>query len=100
LILVAGAVLFTILPARRTRLLALLAAALATPVTLSLGLYQIFPNQYFAADIPSFRLWEALQPALDLPALLVILCLPWLFHRLPASRGLEPPGPQPTSSPA
>jgi hypothetical protein len=100
LILVAGAVLFTILPARRTRLLALLAAALAAPVTVSLGLYRIFPDQYFAADIPSFRLWEALQPALDLPALLAILCLPWLFHRVPPSRAIEPPNPCPASSSA
>jgi hypothetical protein len=35
--------------------------------------------------------WEALQPVLDLPALLIILCLPLLVHRLPAYYGYKQP---------
>ena len=91
LILVTGAVFFVILPSRRTRLLALLAASLAALSTVSLGLYQIFPAQEFASSISSFRLWEALQPVLDLPALLILLCLPVLVRRLPPSFGSAHP---------
>jgi hypothetical protein len=89
LILTTGAGLFIVLPARGTRLLVLLAATLLALPTVSLGLYQIFPAQEFAAPILSFRVWEALQPVLDLPALLIILCLPSLVHRLPASYGYK-----------
>jgi len=91
LILITGAVFFIILPARWTRLLVLLAATLLALTTVSLGLYQIFPAQEFAAPILSFRVWEALQPVLNLPALLIILCLPLLVHRLPASYGYKRP---------
>jgi hypothetical protein len=91
LILITGAVFFVILPARWTRLLVLLAATLLALTTVSLGLYQIFPAQEFAAPVLSFRVWEALQPVLDLPALLIILCLPWLVQRLPASYGYKRP---------
>jgi hypothetical protein len=91
LILTTGAVFFIVLPARWTRLLVLLAATLLALTTVSLGLYQIFPAQEFAAPILSFRVWEALQPVLDLPALLIILCLPLLVHRLPASYGYKRP---------
>jgi hypothetical protein len=91
LILTTGAVFFIILPARWTRLLVLLAATLLALTTVSLGLYLIFPAQEFAAPILSFRVWEALQPVLDLPALLIILCLPLLVHRLPASYGYKRP---------
>lgn len=91
LILTTGAVFFIILPIRWTRLLVLLAATLLALTTVSLGLYQIFPAQEFAAPILSFRVWEALQPVLDLPALLIILCLPLLVHRLPASYGYKRP---------
>lgn len=87
LILATGAGLFIVLPARWTRLLALLSATLLALPTVSLGLYRIFPAQDFAAPDLSFRVWEALQPVLDLPALLVILSLPLLVHRLPASYG-------------
>jgi len=89
LILTSGAGLFIVLPARWARLLALLAATLLALPTLSLGLYRIFPFQYFAAEVASFRVWEALQPVLDLPALLIILCLPVLARRLPASYGIK-----------
>lgn len=91
LILVVGAVFFVILPARRTRLLGLLASTFIALTTMSLGLYQIYPTQEFAAPILSFRVWEALQPILNLPALLIILCLPLLLHRLPASYGYKRP---------
>ena len=80
LILATGAGLFVVLPARWTRLLVLLAATLLALPTLSLGLYQIYPAQEFATPDISFRLWEALQPVLDLPALLIILCLPPLVR--------------------
>ena len=89
LILAAGAGLFIILPARWARLLALLAAVLLALPLVSLGLYRIFPAQAFAAPVFSFRVWEALQPVLDLPALLAILCLPLLVRRLPASYGVK-----------
>jgi len=91
LILIAGAVFFIILPSRWTRLLMLLAATLLALTTVSLGIYQIFPVQEFATPILSFRVWEALQPVLDLPALLIILCLPLLVNRLPASYGYKSP---------
>jgi hypothetical protein len=91
LILAAGSVFFIILPARWIRLLALLAATLLALTTVSLGLYQIFPAQSFAASVLSFRVWEALHPVLNLPALLAILCLPWLVQRLPAYFGNKRP---------
>lgn len=89
LILIAGAVFFVILPVRWTRLLVLLASTFLALTTVSLGLYQIFPIQEFATPIVSFRVWEAFQPVLNLPALLIILCLPLLLHRLPASYGYK-----------
>jgi hypothetical protein len=89
LMLIGGASLFTVLPARHTRLLALLGATLLALPTLSLGLYRIFPTQEFAAPILSFRVWEAIQPILDMPALLIILCLPVLVQRLPDSFGFK-----------
>jgi len=91
LILITGTVFYIFLPARWTRLLVLLASTLLALATMSLGLYQIFPAQEFAAPILSFRVWEALQPVLYLPALLIILCLPLLVHRLPASYGYQRP---------
>lgn len=91
LILITGVVFFIILPYRWTRLLVLLGATLFSLTSLSLGIYQIFPAQDFASTILSFRVWEALQPVLDLPALLIILCLPLLVHRLPASFGYKRP---------
>lgn len=91
LILATGAGLFIVLPARWTRLLVLLAATLLALPTLSLGLYQIFPAQEFATPDSSFRLWEALHPVLDLPALLIILCLPPLVRFLPSSDAYKRP---------
>jgi hypothetical protein len=89
LILAAGVVCFILLPARGSRLLALLAATCLALTVMSAGIYVIFPNQYFADDVMSFRVWEALQPVLDLPALLIILCLPLLVRRLPESFGFK-----------
>lgn len=91
LIMIIGAVFFIILPARWIRLLVLLTATLLALTTMSLGLYHIFPAQEFAAPILSFRVWDALQPILNLSALLIILCLPLLVHRLPASYGCKHP---------
>jgi hypothetical protein len=90
LILATGAALFILLPARWTRLLVLLASTLLALPTLSLGLYQIFPAQEFATTDLSFRVWEALQPVLDLPALLIILCLP-VSIRFPLTSPPSPP---------
>ncbi len=87
LILAAGAALFVIAPGRRQRLLALLLAAFLAHPVLSLGIYQIFPVQEFATPVASFRVWETLQPVLDLPALVLLLCLPALLPLLPASSG-------------
>ncbi|MFN2197934.1 MAG: hypothetical protein ACK2UW_17575 [Anaerolineales bacterium] len=89
LILITGALLFVILPFRWTRLLALLTATLLALPILSAGIYVIFPEQYFANEVMSFRVWEALQPVLHLPALLIILCLPILVRQLPASFGFK-----------
>lgn len=89
LILTAGVVGFILLPARWTRLLALLVAAFVALPILSVGIYTIFPEQYFADEIMSYRVWEALQPVLELPALLVVLCLPLLVSRLPRSFGFK-----------
>jgi hypothetical protein len=71
LVLISGAGLFTVLSTRRARLLAL------------------FPAQDFTSPVLSFRVWEAIQPILDLPALLIILCLPVLVQRLPDSFGFK-----------
>jgi hypothetical protein len=87
LILITGAVLFMVLPARWSRLVVLLAATFFALGNVSVGLYRVFPDQSFAAPDFSFRMWEALQPVLDLPALLIILCLPVFVGRLPASFG-------------
>ncbi len=88
-ILALGALLFIILPGRRSRLLALLAAVLLALPVLALGKYSIFPAQEFATPNPTSRVWEALQPVLDLPALLIILCLPILIRWLPDSFGIQ-----------
>jgi hypothetical protein len=87
LILAAGAAIFLIVPGRWQRLLALFLAALLAHPVLSLGIYQIYPAQEFATPVLSFRVWEALQPVLDLPALAILLCLPALLPLLPASFG-------------
>lgn len=87
IILAAGAAFFLFVPGRWQRLLALLLATFLAHPVLSLGIYQIFPAQEFAAPILSFRVWEALQPVLDLPALAILLCLPILLPLLPALFG-------------
>jgi hypothetical protein len=86
LLLAAGAAVFVLGPRRWQRLLALVVALLLAHPVLSLGIYQIFPAQTFAAPNASFRLWEALQPVMELPVLLVLICLPALLGLLP------PPG--------
>ena len=84
LILAVGAALYVFVPGRGKRLLLLLLAVLLAHPVLSLGIYQIFPQQTFAASVQSYRLWEALQPVLDMPALALLLCLPALLpHLLP-----------------
>jgi hypothetical protein len=87
IILIAGLVLYVLLPSRWGRVLVLLTATFCAPVIVSLGLYRIFPAQDFAKPILSFRVWEAIQPVLELPALLVIMCLPVLVRRLPETYG-------------
>jgi len=84
LFLAAGAAIFLIAPSRWQRLLALFLAAFLAHTVLSLGIYQIYPTQVFATPALSFRVWEALQPVLDLPALAMLLCLPALLPLLPA----------------
>jgi hypothetical protein len=88
LILIAGAALFLVLRSRRLKALALALAVLLSASVLSYGLYSIFPDQYFADAVAPFRLWEAIQPLLEIPALLVLLCLPLSLSRLPVFRGL------------
>lgn len=92
-ILAVGVLLFILLPGRRSRLLALLSAELLALPVLALGKYTIFPAQEFVSHIQGFRLWEALQPVLDLPALLILLCLPVLVYLLPESFGIKLPTP-------
>jgi hypothetical protein len=85
LLLAAGAAVFVFLgPRRWQRLLALVVALLLAHPVLSLGVYQIFPAQTFAGPDPSFRLWETLQPVIELPVLLSLICLPALLSLLPA----------------
>ena len=88
LLLAAGAALFVLAPRRWQRLLALVVSLLLAHPVLSLGIYQIFPAQTFAAPNATFRLWEALQPVMELPVLLVLVCLPALLGLLtpPGSR--------------
>jgi hypothetical protein len=83
-LLAAGAAVFVLAPQRRQRLLALLVALLLAHSVLSLGIYRIFPAQTFARPGPSFRLWETLQPVLELPVLVALLCLPALRALWPA----------------
>ena len=90
LILVAGTGLFMALPSRRMRVLVLVLAVLLSASILSFGMYQVFPEQAFARRAASFRLWESLQPLLELPALLILICLPIFFPRLPIFRGTLP----------
>jgi hypothetical protein len=83
LLLAAGLALFLVLPSRWSRLLVLLLGVVLSAGVMSFGIYQLFPAQYFATPEPSFRIWESIQPLLGLPALVVLLCLPPLFPRLP-----------------
>jgi hypothetical protein len=83
LLLAAGLALFLVLPSRWSRLLVLLLGVVLSAGVMSFGIYHLFPAQYFATPEPSFRIWESIQPLLGLPALVVLLCLPPLFPRLP-----------------
>jgi hypothetical protein len=87
LLLAAGAALFVLAPKRWQRLLALVAALLLAHPLLSLGIYQIFHAQTFAGPDPSFRLWEAIQPVLELPVLVALVCLPALLALWPVRPG-------------
>jgi len=87
LLLAAGAALFVLVPKRWQRVLALVAALLLAHPLLSLGIYQIFPAQTFAGPDPSFRLWEATQPVLELPVLVALVCLPALLALWPVRPG-------------
>ena len=87
LLLAAGAALFVLVPKRWQRLLALVGALLLAHPLLSLGIYQIFPAQTFAGPDPSFRLWETLQPVLELPVLVALVCLPALLALWPVRPG-------------
>jgi len=93
LLLAAGAAVFVLAPRRWQRLLALVVALLLAHPVLSLGIYQIFPAQTFAGPAPSFRLWETLQPVIELPVLLSLICLPALLSLLPAPAGRAPAEP-------
>ena len=91
LILVLGAGLYMIVRQRWQRVLALVFAAVLSPVLLSLGFYQLFPYQDWAVPGDfSFRMWEAIQPVLNLASLPVLLLLAWLAPRLPW-RGIREP---------
>jgi len=90
LILAVGAGLYLVVSKRWQRVLALVVPAILSPAMMSLGLYQTFPIQSWAipADL-SFRLWEALQPALYLSPLPILLLLAALAPRLPWKSGRE-----------
>jgi hypothetical protein len=90
LLLAAGAAVFVLAPRRWQRLLALVVALLLAHPVLSLGIFQIFPAQTFATPNATFRLWETLQPVMELPVLLVLVCLPALLGVLPASGSRAP----------
>lgn len=91
LILASGAGLFLFIHSTRLRVGVLATCVLLSACILSFGLYRIFPGQYFATSDPSFRLWESIQPLLEIPALLILLFLPPFFPRLPLFKGdLQP----------
>jgi len=81
-----GGFLFLMMPSRSLRLFSLVSAALAFPLVLSVGMYTVFPMQEWAADVVSFRVWESIQPLLDTPAVVILICLPALLSRLPPLR--------------
>jgi hypothetical protein len=98
LLLAAGAALFVLAPRRWQRLLALVGGLLLAQPVVSLGIYQIFPAQSFAGPDPSFRLWETLQPVIELPVLLSLICLPALLGLSPAPDSRVPVLKQPQPS--
>lgn len=91
LILALGAGLYLAASRRWQRVLALVVPAILSPTVMSLGLYQTYPTQSWANAVgASFRLWEALQPALYLLPLPFLLLLAALAPRLPLRGEREP----------
>jgi hypothetical protein len=88
-LLTLGGLLYLIAPDRWLRLSVLALPVLISGILLSMGIYQVFPDQTFARADPAFRTWEALQPLLRMvpAALLVVLpaALPLLSKPAPAS---------------
>jgi hypothetical protein len=85
--LIAGAALFLILRSKWARVLVLALAVLLSAIIMTYGLYSIFPDQYFATEVESFRIWESIQPLLQIPALLILLLLMPILPRLPLFKG-------------
>lgn len=88
LVLVAGAVLYLVIHSNRLRILVLALVVVLSSCILSFGLYRIFPDQYFAQDVAPFRIWESIQPLLEIPSLLVLLLLPLFLPGVPILRGI------------
>jgi hypothetical protein len=88
-LLTLGGLLYLIAPDRWLRLSVLALPVLISGILLSMGIYQVFPDQSFARADPAFRTWEAFQPLLRMvpAALLVVLpaALPLLSKPAPAS---------------
>jgi hypothetical protein len=89
MLLTLGGLLYLIAPDRWLRVGVLVLPVLISGILLSMGIYEIFPNQIFARGNPTFRTWEALQPLLRMvpAALLIVLpaILPFLSKPAPAS---------------
>jgi len=84
LLLAAGAGIYLVAPQRWQRFIALFVPVLLAPGLMSAGLYLAFPFQAWADPGKlTFRLWEALQPTLDLAPLPAILLLTACVNRIP-----------------
>ena len=90
LVLITGMLIYLMASKRWQRALALVIAAVISPIVISMGLYQTFPMQPWADPMNvSFRIWEALQPVLYLAPLPILLILAAVAPQLPLSKGQE-----------
>jgi hypothetical protein len=88
LLLTLGVSLYLVAPTRSLRLGALVLPALLAGLIHALGIYLVYPAQDFARPELAPRIWGALQPVLELPALAALLILPGIRPGEPAT---EPP---------
>lgn len=90
LVLIIGVIIYLMASKRWQRVLALVIAAVLSPMLISSGLYQTFPMQLWADPTNlSLRNWEALQPVLYLAPLPILLILAALAPQLPLGKDRE-----------